>query len=114
MNAPPRQPMKSWMKVVLMVAAASALGIPLLSRAFLLEAFQIPAGSMLPTLLLGDHIFVNKMVKHPERGDVIVFQSPPDPDVDYIKRVVGLPGDTIAIVHNELMINGQPVPQRHL
>jgi signal peptidase I len=114
MNAPARRPMKSWLKILLVVAAVGSVGMPLLVRVFLLEAFQIPAASMVPTLLVGDHIFVDKTVKHPERGDVIVFQYPLSPDTDYVKRVVGLPGDTIVIVHNELMINGQPVPQRHL
>src|SRR5450755_2575380 len=86
-----------------------AVAIALLLRAFVVEAFQIPSGSMIPTLEVGDHIFVakfsyglvvpfsNKKIlefRQPSRGDVIVFKFPQDPSIDYIKRVVGLPGET--------------------
>ena len=103
-----------------------AVAIALLLRAFVVEAFQIPSGSMIPTLEIGDHIFVAKFsygvgipftntkileLKQPVRGDVIVFKYPVDPSVDYIKRVVGLPGDRIELKRNELFVNGQPVPR---
>jgi signal peptidase I len=103
-----------------------ALGVALLLRAFVVEAFQIPSGSMIPTLEVGDHIFVSKFayavgipftntkIAHlgkPERGDVIVFKYPPDQDVDYIKRVVGLPGETIEVRRNEVFVDGQPMPR---
>jgi len=106
-----------------------ALGVALLLRAFVVEAFQIPSGSMIPTLEVGDHIFVSKFsyavgipftnakiveLGKPRRGDIIVFKYPPDPSVDYIKRVVGLPGETIEVRHNELFINGQPMAREHL
>src|SRR6185436_1203674 len=89
------------------------------------EAFQIPSGSMIPTLEVGDHIFVAKFsygvgipftkkkvleYHQPERGDIIVFKYPRDESVDYIKRVVGLPGDRVDLRKNELFINGRPVP----
>ncbi|MDE2367998.1 MAG: signal peptidase I [Burkholderiales bacterium] len=95
-----------------------------LLRSFLFEPFKIPSGSMVPTLLVGDFILVNKFhygVRLPvvnkliipnhavERGDVMVFRYPVDPRLDYIKRVVGLPGDTIAYLNQKLTINGQPV-----
>jgi len=94
-------------------------------RSFIVEPFKIPSGSMIPTLLIGDLILVNKFtyglrlpvantkvveVGAPKRGDVMVFRFPADPSVDYIKRVVGLPGDTIAYEHKRLRINGQEVP----
>ena len=97
-----------------------AVAIALLLRAFVVEAFQIPSGSMIPTLEMGDHIFVakfsyglvvpfsNKKIfefHQPERGDVIVFKYPQDPSVDYIKRVVGLPGEKIELRQNEVFIN---------
>jgi signal peptidase I len=103
-----------------------ALGVALLLRAFVVEAFQIPSGSMLPTLEVGDHIFVSKFayavgipftntkiarLGAPKRGDIIVFKYPPDQNVDYIKRVVGLPGETIEIRRNELFIDGKPMPR---
>jgi len=101
-----------------------AVAIALLLRAFVVEAFQIPSGSMIPTLEVGDHIFVSKFayglsipftntkvlkLAQPERGDVIVFKYPKDPSTDYIKRVVGLPGDVVEMKHDELYINGKIV-----
>ncbi|MEI6717592.1 MAG: signal peptidase I [Betaproteobacteria bacterium] len=92
-------------------------------RSFLFEPFKIPSGSMIPTLWVGDLILVNKFhygVRLPvinlkitdgnpvERGDVMVFRYPPKPNLDYIKRVIGLPGDEIAYLNKQLTINGQP------
>lgn len=95
-----------------------------LLRSFLVEPFKIPSGSMLPTLEIGDFILVNKFdygirlpilnvkvfeIGEPKRGDVMVFRYPKDPTLDYIKRVVGLPGDTVEYIDKRLIINGQPV-----
>jgi signal peptidase I len=95
----------------------------LLVRSFLFEPFRIPSSSMMPTLLVGDFIFVNKFVyglrlpvirrmivevDRPQRGDVVVFRLPSDPKTNYIKRVVGLPGDTIEYRDKRLSINGRP------
>jgi signal peptidase I len=106
-----------------------ALGVALLLRAFVVEAFQIPSGSMIPTLEVGDHIFVSKfsyavgipftnakiaLLGTPKRGDIIVFKYPPDQSVDYIKRVVGLPGETIEVRHNEVFIDGRPMAREHV
>jgi signal peptidase I len=105
-----------------------AVAIALLLRFFVVEAFKIPSGSMVPTLLVGDHIFVNKFIyglrvpltekwlfhwQEPKRGDVIVFMYPQDRSKDFIKRVVGLPGDTVEIRNGELLVTnaqGQRVP----
>ena len=93
-------------------------------RSFLVEPFKIPSGSMIPTLLVGDLILVNKFHyglripvintkitdgEKPHRGDVMVFRYPPKPSLDYIKRVVGLPGDTVAYLNKRLTINGKTV-----
>jgi len=93
-------------------------------RSFVVEPFKIPSGSMMPTLLAGDFILVNKFtyglrvpilnhafieVNQPKRGDVIVFHFPPAPSIDYIKRVVGLPGDRIKYQDKQLTINDEPV-----
>ncbi len=98
--------------------------IVFLLRSFLFEPFKIPSGSMVPTLVVGDLILVNKFhygVRLPvlnkkiidnnpvERGDVMVFRYPVDPRQDYIKRVVGLPGDEVSYLNQRLVINGQPV-----
>ena len=79
-------------------------------RPFVVEAFQIPSKSMYPTLLVGDHIFVDKLHRAPHRGDVVVFRNPPDPSVDYAKRVVALAGDTVGISEGKLVINGVELP----
>lgn len=103
--------------------------IVFLLRSFLYEPFRIPSGSLEPTLLTGDFILVNKYdlgvrlpVMHkkiieghlPARGDIIVFRWPPNPSVDFIKRVIGLPGDHISYIKKELLINGKKVPQEFL
>jgi signal peptidase I len=75
------------------------------------EAFQIPSKAMVPTLFVGDHIMVDKLRHSPRRGDVIVFKYPLDPDVDYVKRVVGLPGDAVEISHGRLLVNGAALPR---
>ncbi len=100
--------------------------IVFLLRSFLFEPFKIPSGSMIPTLLVNDLILVNKfhygirlpvlntkvLDNHsPERGDVMVFRYPPKPSLDYIKRVVGIPGDEVAYLNKKLTINGKPLPK---
>jgi len=113
-----------------------AVLIALVVRSVAYEPFNIPSGSMIPTLLVGDYLFVSKFsygysryslpfglplfsgriylpFSHmPQRGDVTVFKLPTDPSVDYIKRIVGLPGDHIQMRHGELYINDQLVPRR--
>ena len=100
------------------------IAIVFVLRSFLFEPFKIPSGSMIPTLMIGDLILVNKFTYgvrlpvinkkiidagSPERGDVMVFRYPPQPNLDYIKRVVGVPGDEVAYLNKRLTINGQPV-----
>ncbi len=97
-----------------------------LLRSFLFEPFRIPTGSLEPTLLVGDFILVNKFdygirlpVTHkkvyemsaPKRGDILIFRWPPDPSVDFIKRVIGISGDTISYIDKVLYINGTKIPQ---
>lgn len=100
--------------------------IVLLLRSFLYEPFKIPSGSMLPTLQVGDYILVNKYhyglrvpvlntkflpINEPERGDVVVFKYPENPSINYIKRVVGLPGDVITYNNKVIYVNGEAQPQ---
>src|SRR6202163_1193255 len=113
-----------------------AILIALVVRTVAYEPFNIPSGSMVPTLLVGDYLFVSKFTygysryslpfglplfsgriylpfsRLPERGDVVVFKLPTDPSTDYIKRIVGLPGDHLQVRHGELYINDQLVPRR--
>ena len=110
---------KEWIEPFL-IAAIIALFI----RQFVVEAFKIPSGSMIPTLTIGDHLLVNKFVygpripftdsriftwKEPKRGDIIVFKYPENEEKNFIKRVVGVPGDKIQIVKGTLMINDRPI-----
>ncbi len=103
--------------------------IVFLLRSFLVEPFKIPSSSMVPTLLVGDFILVNKFtygirlpvankkvvqLSNPQRGDVMVFRYPDDPSLDYIKRVVGLPGDRLEYRNKRLTINGELVPVRQI
>ncbi len=112
-----------------------ALILALIVRTFLFQPFNIPSGSMKDTLLVGDYLFVSKYAygysryslpfspdifsgriwaAPPERGDVAVFKLPRDPSVDYIKRVIGLPGDKIQMIDGVLQINGTPVPKQKI
>ncbi|MBP1850833.1 signal peptidase I [Rhizobium halophytocola] len=109
-----------------------ALLLATVIRTVLFQPFTIPSGSMMPTLLVGDYIFVNKFAygfskyslpfspnlfsgrifaSEPKRGDVVVFRFPPNPEVDYIKRLIGLPGDRIQVINDVLYLNGKPVPR---
>lgn len=100
-----------------------ALLLALFIRTFVVQAFKIPSGSMKNTLLIGDHILVNKFIygvknplngntwipiKEPQRRDVIVFKYPINPEQDYIKRVIGVEGDTIEIKDKKVYVNGEP------
>jgi len=130
----------AWM-TNLLVVGVTAIGILLLMWSTLLRPFRIPSGSMVPTLEIGDHIFVNMLSyglhvpwpdlengsflwlpigtaelvawREPARGDVVVFKYPPDPKLDYIKRIVALPGDTIEVRRNAVFLNGIEQAREH-
>ncbi|MGH0036889.1 MAG: signal peptidase I [Myxococcota bacterium] len=135
-SGPPSRAHSLWEQAGTMVLA---IAIALSIRAFVIEPFRIPSGSMLPTLLIGDHLFVNKFlygvkvpltdwrlpaIRGPERGDVVVFtvarngqkiipadRRPDLPQDDFVKRVVGLPGDTIEVRDGRVFVNGAEVPR---
>ena len=126
-----RRPAESKEPVIVEYARSffPVLFIVFLIRAFLFEPFQIPSGSMIPTLRVGDFVLVNKfqwglrlpLIHTPitrgspvEAGDVMVFRYPKNPRIDYIKRVIGLPGDTIEVKGNDLYINHKLVPQKYI
>src|SRR5262245_35674806 len=123
--------------IVLVPLTIIVLLSPFLIRTFLFQPFNIPAGSMKPTLLVGDYIFVSKFsygynrysfplspplalisdrvfASEPERGDVVVFRLPKDPSIDYVKRVIGLPGDRIQMINGVLQINGVAVKREQI
>jgi len=120
-GTPPREPViveyaRSFFPIILIV---------LLIRSFLFEPFRIPSDSMMPTLLDGDFIFVNKFtyglrlpvlnteivdLGEPQRGDVVVFRLPADPSTNYIKRLVGLPGDHVVVREKRVFVNGEELP----
>jgi signal peptidase I len=94
-----------------------AFVIAMIIRAFCVQAYKIPSGSMLDTLLIGDHIIVNKLAykfKEPAFQDIIVFEYPLEPSKDFIKRVIGCPGDKIKITNKVLYRNGQPVDEKYV
>lgn len=106
-----------------------ALVLALIIRAFVVQAFKIPSESMLQTLLVGDHLLADKFsygikipfTDHylykgddPKRGDIIIFQYPNDPSIDYIKRVIGVPGDVIEVRDKQLYRNGTPVKEDYI
>jgi signal peptidase I len=106
-----------------------AILLALIIRAFVIQAFKIPSGSMKQTLLVGDHILVNKFiygvripflnteiipVSEPKRQDIVVFRYPVDPSKDFIKRVIGLPGETVRIKDKQVFINDQPLTEPYV
>jgi signal peptidase I len=106
----------------IIIAAILALFI----RTFIVQAFKIPSGSMKNTLLVGDHLLVNKFlygthipftkiilmkIRDPKRGDIIVFKYPEDESKDFIKRVIGTPGDVVQEISKKIYINGKPIPE---
>jgi len=120
---------REWIEAIVV-----AVVLALIIRTFIVQAFKIPSGSMEDTLLIGDHLLVNKFIyglqipfsdarilafEHPERGDVIVFEFPEDRNKpyferrDFIKRLIGTPGDTIEVRNKEVFVNGKPyvIPQ---
>jgi signal peptidase I len=109
-------------------AIITALILALLIRTFVVQAFKIPSGSMIPTLLIGDHILVNKFLygtqipfsdkkilifREPEKGDIIVFKYPENPTKDFIKRVIATEGDMIEEKNKIVYVNGEPVIETH-
>ena len=105
-----------------------AILLALFIRTFVVQAFKIPSGSMKDTLLIGDHILVNKFIygvklpylqkviipfKHPQRGDIIVFKFPIEPEKDFIKRVVGVAGDVIEGRNKTIYVNGKPLVENY-
>jgi signal peptidase I len=98
-------------------AIVIALVLALVIRKFVIQAYKIPSGSMLETLQIGDHILVNKFIyyfKEPKRGDIIVFKYPGDKKRDFIKRLIGLPGDTLEIKDKIVHINGTPLTEPYV
>jgi signal peptidase I len=133
-RAPPLNAREEWMEFLR--TALVAVVLALLVRTFLLEPFNIPSSSMKPTLEVGDYLFVYKpsygysrysfpfglapidgrmgMAHPPQRGDVVVFKLPTNPSIDYIKRVIGLPGDRVQVMNGQLYLNGISVPREHV
>lgn len=117
----------AWLRDLVRAWGPAILAV-LLIRAFVFEPFRIPSSSMMPTLLIGDHVlvtrysyglwlpFVHKEIVDlgdPQRGDIIVFRYPMDERVNYIKRVVGIPGDRLSVRNNQVVLNGEPQPREY-
>ena len=119
----PKSKLREYIEAILM-----AIVIAFFIRTFVIQAYKIPSGSMKPTLLIGDHILVSKFnygvklpfirstlipIGTPKRGDIVVFIYPEDRSKDFIKRLVGLPGDTVEIRDKQILLNGQPWKETH-
>jgi signal peptidase I len=112
-QAHPKRPSTGMVAAYWVVGVLLALGLRSSIRHFLLEAFKIPAGSMTPALMVGDHIMTDKLVylsRAPKRGEVIVFKYPEHPEQDFVKRVIAIPGDRLEVRHGHPVINGWEVP----
>ena len=103
---------RAWTAAIVLVVAAKCGGVAV--KRGLIEAFQMPSGSMAPTLLVGDHIFVSKGRGGVGRGDVIVFEFPNDPNIDYLKRVIAVGGDTVETRDGVVSVNGTPLAQQSI
>jgi len=129
----PEKPKSEWRDLASFLVKLAL--IVFVVRSFIFSPFSIPSESMLPRLLIGDYLFITKWnygySKHslpfslplipgrifpgtPERGDVVVFKAPPTDNTDWIKRVIGLPGDTVQMVNGQLILNGKPVPKQRI
>ena len=119
----PKSKLREYVEAILL-----AIVIAFFIRTFVIQAYKIPSGSMKPTLLIGDHILVSKFnygiklpfirstlipVGTPKRGDIVVFIYPEDRSKDFIKRLVGLPGDTVEVRDKQIFLNGQPWKETH-
>jgi len=119
----PKSKLREYVEAILL-----AIVIAFFIRTFVIQAYKIPSGSMKPTLLIGDHILVSKFnygvklpfirstlipVGSPRRGDIVVFIYPEDRSKDFIKRLVGLPGDTVEVRDKQILLNGQPWKETH-
>ncbi|MGC9109746.1 MAG: signal peptidase I [Caldimicrobium sp.] len=113
-----------WLKSIVI-----ALILALFIRTFIVQAYKIPSGSMIPTLLVGDYLLVNKLsfgirnpIKDdflyrwglPHRQEIVVFTYPEDKKLDFIKRVIGLPGDTVEIINKKVFVNGRPLSEPYV
>ena len=93
-----------------------AVVLALVIRHFVVQAFKIPSGSMIPTLLVGDHLLVNKFIyrfRIPKRNEIVVFKFPQDRKTDFIKRVIALPGEEVALKGGRLFVDGEEMPDGH-
>jgi signal peptidase I len=129
-DAPGEEPQESFIAFLLKLAL-----IVLIFRSFVFSPFNIPSESMLPRLLKGDYLLAAKwpfgysrhslpfsaplipiriFASQPERGDVVIFKAPPDDDIDYIKRVIGLPGDQVQVRNGQLVLNGKAIPRKRI
>jgi len=119
-----QQKLSEWLKSIFI-----ALLLALFIRTFFVQAYKIPSGSMIPTLLVGDYLLVNKLsfgirnpIKDdfiyqwsmPKRQEIVVFTYPEDKNLDFIKRVIGLPGDTVEIVNKQVFVNGRPLKEPYV
>lgn len=116
-NIDEKETEKGYLLTEVLQSVGIAVLLAVIIRVFLFQPFYIPSGSMEPTLIQGDRIIVNKLtyrINEPKRGDIMVFKYPVNPQRDFIKRLVGLPGETVEIKDSKVYINGKPIDQSFL
>jgi signal peptidase I len=106
----PEKTQRNWVAIALPIGAALVAIALVATRMTVAASYTSKSGSMLPTLELGEHVLVNKLDKVPQRGKMIVFRYPENPTQEFIKRIVGMPGDTIEVKGKTLFVNGKPAP----
>lgn len=108
----PNAKVRDWVETIIFAVVAAFL-----IRTFVMESFYIPSGSMIPTLEINDRVFVNKFIyrfREPRRGEIIVFKYPKNPELDYVKRLIALPGDRFSMKDGVVYINGQPLEENYV
>ena len=111
-NLIPNAKVRDWVETLLWAAV-----VALILRTFVVQAFYIPSGSMIPTLQVRDRVFVNKFIyrfREPRRGEIFVFKYPEDPKKDFVKRIIALPGDTFEMTDGLVLINGTPLDEPYV
>lgn len=108
----PNAKVRDWVETIVWAFVAA-----LILRTFVIQAFYIPSGSMIPTLEINDRVFVNKFIyrfREPRRGEIFVFKYPEDPSKDFVKRIIALPGDTFAMTDGVVLVNGAPLDEPYV
>ncbi len=113
-RVPVLRPRKGGWFLVCLGLAVLWFGEPIALRSYVIEAFKVPSGSMIPALQVGDHVYVAKLATVPQRGEVVLFIHPKNPDQAFLKRIMGIGGDTVEFCGSQVRVNGKPLPREQI